>query len=219
VTPVPVTPATEAAPPAQSSLPILPPPELAGPETTPVEAAPAPVATPTNNEGVYWALGGGVALLLGIGAFAFLHRRDRKEEASKHALLAEPAFSQRVQPTAAVGPTPSTPVPHVPEPQDYAAAPRWSPSATKASADSRFPELEAMVAERPSSENPFVTRRARLRRAEFIHRMGHAPQGPAIATHTPEAAIQAPRKRPQQVYNFGTGAVSFRPQGWKPATT
>jgi hypothetical protein len=58
-----------------------------------------------------------------------------------------------------------------------------------------------------------------LRRAEFIHRMGQAPQGDAIAARTPETVAQPPQKRPQQVYNFGTGAVSFRPQGWKPATT
>jgi hypothetical protein len=49
--------------------------------------------------------------------------------------------------------------------------------------------LDAMVAQPPSPENPFVTRKLRLRQARFLLRTGQAPAALPEASAAPHAAV------------------------------
>ena len=85
-------------------------------------------------------------------------------------------------------------------------------------------DLEAMAAAAPTADNPFLTRRNRLRRAHFLlhHEQGansasmhEAPKAPDVAT-TNQSQSQ---RSAQPVYSFGKAPVTYRPAGWKPSTT
>ena len=225
-----VTPAPSESVASTSSLPTITP-----SETMPVEAAPvaaAPASAQSRDNSVYWVLGGGGALLiLGAAAFAMLRRRDSRENAYDAELVRAPApvvARDEVIADPIIAPVVATPRAADPEPvvaEPVAATPAaWAtPTVKTAPAGERFSSLEAMVAEAPSAENPFLTRRKRLRRAEFLMHHGHVPEGPAMVAETvPVAAAVAARTSEQRsaVYDFGNRKpVSFRPQGWKPATT
>jgi hypothetical protein len=88
-------------------------------------------------------------------------------------------------------------------------------------------DLEAMTAAAPSADNPFLTRRNRIRRANFIRRYGHAPHqmvqadaplAQQKAAHVDRGQSTTTARPMQPEYDFG-GAAAYRPQGRKPATT
>lgn len=210
-------------------------------------AAPASVATQTGtDDSVYWMMGGvGAALILGIGSLAFLRRRDRVVEERDEALVtttpswtvpstvedepmplapavaATPAGFSAARTKPARGTEPLADAPRTPAYAAYA-APR-TPALT---GDDRFARLEAMVAEAPSAENPFVTRTKRLRRAAYL--LDHDGETQEAASAHPaqierEEAAPAPVRstehQKQPVFSYGKKPVSFRPNGWKPATS
>lgn len=186
----------------------------------PQTAETAPPAEAGSDETAYWAIGGGLALLLGAGAIAALRRKHESAEAPQPAGIApraaapepgavEPIVAEPVAVMPAMSATPAMPASPPPEPAFHAS-------------ETRFGSLEAMVAAAPSAENPFLTRRNRLRRANFLLRNGQMPatSQAAVPVRTAAAAApaQQPQKAPQPVYSFG-GQASYRPRGWKPATT
>jgi hypothetical protein len=85
---------------------------------------------------------------------------------------------------------------------------------------SDWPELEEMVAEAPSPENPFLTHSKRMRRAKFLLEHGEPQPLSQPVRHTAKdepktAPKSAPKSSP--TYSFG-GKATARPN-WKPATT
>lgn len=224
----------EAAP-AETVAPVISPADLRAMEQRQQTSEAVPASAQATSDTTYWALGaGGAALLLGMGALAFLRRRDRAEEAREDAAIDAPLARPEPVPApsapalsaaaAPVGYSPAaiTAVVATPDASGPTAPARRAPSMT--TGDAYRDRLEAMVAEAPSAENPFRTRRQRLRRAEYILRTGHAPEdlAPAPASPaSPAAPEPAHTRAPQPVYDFGGGRkpVSFRPGGWKPATT
>ncbi|MBN8817119.1 MAG: LPXTG cell wall anchor domain-containing protein [Sphingomonas sp.] len=177
----------------------------AAPQTA--ETAPPPEAG--SDDTAYWAIGGGIALLLGAGAIAALRRKHERAEAPQPAAIAPRAVTREQVAVEPVAVMPAMPASPPPEPAFHAG-------------DARFGSLEAMVAAAPSAENPFLTRRNRLRRANFLLRNGQLPATSQAATPVRTAAAAAPAQQPQKaaqpVYSFG-GQASYRSRGWKPATT
>ncbi len=196
---------------------------------TPVEPAPAATSgdtvspavpasdtasvNPADNSAVEWGLiGGGIVLLGGAGLLAMTRRRRLREENDVvlHAALrrespVEPVvtpepIAERVPARTVITPAPAAPA--------YAMA--------RSSAGTGHGDLDAMVAAPPSAENPFRTRKNRLRRAHFLLRQGNPvvsqSQHAAVADAQPQVA-----KRPAPVFDFG-GNMGQR-RSWRPATT
>ncbi len=176
-----------------------------------VPASDAASVSPADNAAVEWGLiGGGIVLLGGAGLLAMTrHRRLREEnDVVLHAALRR---ESPVEPVATREPV-SEPVPArtviTPAAPAYAMA--------RSSAGTRHGDLDAMVAAPPSAENPFRTRKNRLRRAHFLLRQGN----PVVSQsqHAPVADAQPQvAKRPAPVFDFG-GNVGQR-RSWRPATT
>lgn len=240
-TPPPTQEATEAQE-AQAPLAATVAPDVPNETVVPQGAGESPAATETvaatpqadSDETAYWALGAaGAVLALGAGGLVMLRRRRRGEEAVAPAYV--PAHD-RVAPTSAHEPVVVTQPDAVPvstvapaaRPVEPAAVSATVPAPAAARAanpardlkgDSR---LEAMVAEAPSAENPFRTRRQRLRRASFLLRQGTPPVSSAQEPHRPAQVTPAPAPATeparQPVYSFGAPAAS-RSRGWKPVRT
>ena len=217
VTPV-VTPA-----PVQSAAPINEAPVTPVVEQPVEQAAPAPVTRtnePSGNEALWVVGGAGAALLAGVGALVYFSRRRRGAEAYEETGFDSPSMAREPEPvfaTPGFSVAPAIPVSAADEP---VTAPAWSPATTALARGDQSDDLEAMVAQAPSQENPFLTRKKRLRRAEYLLHKGHTPEtfvDEPVAARDPVAP--AKEKARQPVYNFANGPVSFRPQGWKPATT
>lgn len=179
-----------------------PPAETAPADPVPVaEAAPAPVAAPADEGGDNTlALAGllGIVALGGAGIYAATRRR--------RAVYEEPASQEAAyEPTAAVASPPArlsqpgvmpmarTAEPLVvgtpemvaePEVRRPAAASFAMPGTVPSDPDARRELLERMVAAAPNDENPFTSRKARLRRARLIlqHRESQGIETPSPRT-------------------------------------
>jgi hypothetical protein len=93
--------------------------------------------------------------------------------------------------------------PVVERPQPVASATAMTPAGSLAAGS-----LEAMVAAPPSADNPFLTMRARIRRAKFLLERQElaSPPAPALAVDPAPASTAAkPVDRSQTVYRFGQG--------------
>jgi len=90
-----------------------------------------------------------------------------------------------------------------------------APGTANGSAASR---LEKMVAAKPSAENPFLTRKARLRRAKYI--LEHGAPEPLVqeVAGRAEAPSKESQSKPQPAYSFSKAKNPTR-HSWKPATT
>jgi hypothetical protein len=178
-------------------------------------------------DATYWALGAGAGLLLlGVGVYAFsgAPRRPR---------------SRPIRPATIVSRQPARPA-TAPEfrPANWTQSPalvttQLSPVDQAANLASRDTVLAAMVAAPPSADNPFLTRKNRIRRARFLIAHGRAdiareperlvPERAAEAASLREPAMaasppaQSTARRPQPASSFGAG-IRMRPSGWKPAS-
>jgi hypothetical protein len=205
-----------------------------GANVDPVVTTPAPIATGAatppapvvaDNSSVYWMLGGGAAIvILGAGLVA-TRRRTRPDENLYEETLSEKMV---VTPTASA----AEPVFHssqdvfVPTPAMAMAQAnreaRIEPSTLRGSGPiaPREGELERMVAQAPSAENPFLTRTKRLRRAQFLIRQASNGQSQVVPASSAVAA-KAPSPQPaasrEQVVDFGKLGKGQR-INWRPAT-
>jgi resuscitation-promoting factor RpfA len=138
------------------------------PEPTVADVAPAAASDDAANDTIVYALLGAGAAALGIGGLAIAARRrrriaerdvdsvpmtDRREAPAREPAVARPIPSGAPAPFAFVPPQPR-------QQQRMAASPRAG-----------IGRHEAMVDYGPTSDNPFLTRKNRLRRARFLDRM------------------------------------------------
>ncbi len=162
-----------------------------------VEGATIPiVTTPENKDGLLqWSLIGGALLLVGGAGAASLIRRRRPAQ-SNGVYASTPLMD-----AAPIVPTSLT-----------------APVIADRTASSIQPmgSIQEMVASAPSAENPFLTRKNRLRRANFLMQGGQhvalQPAAPAITVKTP---VQPAREAP--IYDFGRGMRGERRGGFFPA--
>ena len=191
-------------------------PELTDPVSS-TPAQPQPASQPGDQDLLYWGLGGAAALLLlGGAAFAMSRRRNGATSDMREADAyagAYPDTRRAAAPTdRATAPGPTT----VASPSAQPAV--VMPAVAMGERQGSQAGLEAMVAERPSAANPFLTRKNRLRRANFLLRQGEAPAATAPAERSPAPGIAPQPDRSQQVYDFGKGGRGNRPF-WKPVSS
>lgn len=214
-----IAPVTEqTAAPAETVAPVTPAEQAPVTASSDTVSPAVPVADSTNlnpadNTALEWGLiGGSIVLLGGAGLLAMTRRRRLREENDVvlHAALrrespVEPVLTP--EPLAEAVPARSviTPAPAAPA---YAMARPVEGSA--------HGDLDAMVAAAPSAENPFRTRKNRLRRAHFLLRQGNPVASQPQRTTATEVQPQV-AKRPAPVFDFG-GNMGQR-RSWRPATT
>lgn len=163
---------------------------------------------PPADNALLWALGGGALLLAGIGGAAMMRRRRPIED--EDALAVTPAPARAVPPVEPIvakpvmAPAPAAPI-----------AARTHAAPVPASDYDRT--IAAMVAEKPSEENPFLTHAKRLRRARVLLAERTVQDAPATAqSASVEAAAPQQIDRSQTVYRFGNDRA---PSGFlKPRT-
>jgi hypothetical protein len=153
--------------------PAQPAPVTPQPATDPLAqtAAPAPRAEAPDTGSDAGLLAGGAALLaaLGLGGLA-LSRRSRRQPAQSFAVASEPAYAE---PERTIEPTPHPSTAHTIAREELATQPvgerRALPGGpvpqTRAERDAL---LEQMISAPPDADNPFTSRKARLRRARII---------------------------------------------------
>ena len=211
-------------------------------DALPMQAAPkapavAAVVPDDGTEAGYWILGLGAALLVGAGSYAALRRRQVSAvaELEKTMFGYKPVIEQEreIEPFVAVNPADRfkatepelavAPVAEVTEPDQVSAA--ISPASSERPIAASTPEIsgdlasrrEAMIAEAPSTANPFLTRKNRLRRANFLLAR-NANELVLEQPSTPSVSAQSAKEKPadaiQISYAFGKNSV--RPPVLKP---
>lgn len=174
-----------------------------GSDAVSAQAAPADQAASTDQPGdaALWAAVGAGALLL-AGGIAMASRRRRSIDGRP---IEEGArVIERDEYAPATPPAAIEPVVYPAASQVHAEAqPRTVPvAATKQG--SRAELVEAMAAERPSAANPFLTRRNRRRRADFLLRTG-ADGTPVAAASASTPGAHADRQQPDRYGSFRIG--------------
>jgi len=154
--------------------------------------------------------GGAVVLLGGLGLLAMRRRRPDADAMYKedYAPAASPVV-ESASPAIAEQPL-------VAAPAFAATAPSYKRAHMDAGSSTHaHGSLEAIAAAEPSTANPFLTRKNRLRRAHFMLRQQDAPTYADARVEAPVATQE--QRRPSPVYDFGGGAN--RRRGFRPATT
>lgn len=200
----------------------------------------APLAQPTPspvtqvaaqpNDGTetgYWILGIGAVLLLGAGSYTAF-RRKPEGSAPETMVGYKPLVGQerQAQPFVAVNPADrfksdeQGPIaaPHTPEMEQFVASDMVAPVASaRPAAVSTYDATgdlgsrrEAMIAEPPSAANPFLTRKNRLRRANFLlarsadELLLDKAESPSVEA---PVAAEKPANTLQVSYAFGKGSL------------
>ena len=185
-------------------------------------AAQTPPATQTQpavaDDSNMWAIVGGTGAVLLLGGAAYALQRRRKIEPSD---AKAPAFEPR---SARVDSVPSRPVAPAEAVPDAKVTPQFAHRTVSKTTPATAGDLESMAAAAPTAENPFVTRRNRLRRANFLlnHGQGERVMSSSEAVKAPEMATarqSQSQQSAQPVYSFGKAPVTYRPVGLKPSTT
>ncbi len=197
--------AAEATP---AATPVTTPPAAPARAATETPAAePTPAAAPVEagrsdnaDQALTWGLAGGALLLVGLaGALAFRRRRAAREiDVPEEGVTLHTPEGIVTVPDSAVMPELRAPAVAAPAPVHAA------PASPLAAADHQHGSLEAMVAAPPSAANPFLTRRNRMRRAQFL--MARQARGAMEAPSPVGEASSAPSAhldRSQTVYSFG----------------
>lgn len=161
-----------------------------------------------------WLLpAGGVLLLLGGATVAVMMRR-RTNDGIDNVLVPAGAM-QRAAPAPVIPPATFAELDPIAQPVP-AQVGRHATASKNPPVGSDAAQLEAMIAEAPSPENPFLTRKKRLCRADFLMRQGGV--GESTRQEMPvtpaEPAPEVARTSTQKVsptYSFGTkGTVKPR---------
>lgn len=155
-------------------------------------------ATDADSDGALWAAAGAGALLL-AGGIALAARRRRPE-----AVLTDENRPSVIERDKVSTPPVVAPVTSVVAPQ------RASDFASQGAVSSDEPVrhlvvVDAMASDRPTAENPFLTRRNRRRRADFLLRTGQAEPAPAAAPPGRGQAPHADRVQPDRYSSFRIG--------------
>lgn len=155
---------------------------LAQTAAPPPPAATAPRAKAPDADSDAGLLAGGAALLvaLGLGGFA-LSRRSRRQSAQSFAYASEPAYASPERAAEArVAPLPDPLIEPTPHPSPAQAIGQeelaTQPAGERFAMDGPVPQtraerdalLERMISAPPDADNPFTSRKARLRRARII---------------------------------------------------
>ncbi len=145
----------------------------------------APASEPVAGASFWLIIGATVlAVLASLASLIFLSRRDGGT--TRRAQPAERAAQSWTQPLAEA-------------PARKVATPAASmPAAGPGALGTEAKRLDAMVKAAPSADNPFLTRRNRIRRANFILAKGHAPAVAVLAPAEP-AVVEKPARREQLV--------------------
>lgn len=188
---------SDARPSAIVTTPVLPAPTVADEEAALEEAV-----AETGDDGVAWALGiGALAFLAGVGAIAYGGRSTPRRD-----MVADDG-SPAVSPDRELAPTPVTDDRAQEAQREYmgedelasrkivaeSASTGWHGPASDLDA-----RREAMIAEAPTAANPFLTRRNRLRRADFLLRQEEASRLDQVMQEDPVAALAAEPARSTQ---------------------
>lgn len=210
-------------------------------QTAPKAPAVAAVAPDDGTEAGYWILGLGAALLVGAGSYAALRRKQVSAiaEPEKTMFGYKPVIEQEreIEPFVAVNPADRfkatehelavAPMAEVKEPSEVSAevSAAIAPASSERPIAASTPEIsddlasrrEAMIAEAPSTANPFLTRKNRLRRANFLLAKSadelvlEQPASHSVAT---QRLPKKPSDAIQISYAFGKGGL--RPPALKP---
>lgn len=209
--PAAVSPAT--AIPAETSTPEAP--QASENISTAPVLPPVPASIPARaddgTETGYWILGFGTVLLLGAGAYAALRRRAVPPAEQRVENSTYTAADVQSHPEAVVASPVIVPV--LEDPQEAPISRRVTSNLSQPCGD-KATRRGVMIAAQPSAENPFLTRKNRLRRANFLLAQEGAglDQGQVPAD---TARPSTPSVQPIQVsYGFGRGAL--RPPVLKP---
>lgn len=224
-TPAPAKIDAERTPVEAAPAPIVAPPSTADtvPTPAPVAEAPAPAPVQTADNGMSdeakFAMGAGAVAILAAGAaFAMRRRKDPANEDVAPVAYepvsapVAPVLSEEpvVQVRPARQPAMATTTADAPYVQPVYTDQRVQPVSSAAPATS----LEAMIAEQPTAANPFLTRRNRLRRANFLLSQQETGNRVEARQEEPVAARQGQtvtkEVRTQPVYDFGKVSTGWR---------
>ncbi len=198
---------------------------------TAATVAPVEQAAPaTADSGNMWAIVGGTGAVLLLGGAAYALSRRRKIVSGEVVETSYEPQSARVADVpvgaAAGGLTPAATIDAPAKPLERQPVATVTPQFARSGATAPMVggDLEAVAAAAPTADNPFLTRRNRLRRANFLlHREqspNAAPQRETVNAPNVATANQAQSQRSAQpVYSFGKAPVTYRKAGWKPSTT
>jgi hypothetical protein len=195
---------------------------LAAAQPVPVTQPSAAAANADVDNAALWALGAGSLLFVGGLGVVALSRSGRKPDPARAGRAKAHASAASKTPVDVQPAVAAEAAIAVPEP--VLVNTKASHRRAKA-ANSDWPELEEMIAEAPSAENPFLTRSKRMRRAKFLLEHGepqplsqpvrHAAKDEPQAA--PKAAAKTANAKSSPTYSFG-GKATPR-SNWKPATT
>ncbi|MGD9809758.1 MAG: hypothetical protein AB7U35_00300 [Sphingobium sp.] len=210
--------------PSEATVPVTP-------VAIPPQAAISQLNAPDDEANAVWIVGLGLAFALGAAGFMMMRRRktgvasdpvtDRVYEDKWVEPFVPSATATAVEQPVLVSEEPATTdearIVHEPAPMAFrkpAASSLARPVPVES--DGFAYQREDMIAQRPSAQNPFLTRKNRLRRANFLLRDQQAPLDEA-GRLAPEPEAQAePAKRPMQVTytvpggNVGRGVLRPR---------
>jgi len=223
--PVPANNVAERTPIEAAPAPVVTPTSTADtvPTPAPVAEAPAPAPVQTVDNGMSdeakFAMGAGAVAILAAGAaFAMRRRKDPANEDVAPVAYepvsapVAPVLSEEpaVQVRPARQPAMATTAADAPYVQPAYSDERVQPVSSVAPATS----LEAMMAEQPTAANPFLTRRNRLRRANFLLSQQETGNRVEPRRKEPVAARQGQtvtkEVRSQPVYDFGKVSTGWR---------
>lgn len=178
---------------------------------TPVATGEVAQSTANPNDNEFWLeVGGGVGIALlgaiGVGALAM---RGRRREVIDEPFV--PATEHVVDNDVAMAPMPVAAAPAMAAPVPIRPAATATTGDAYVNADGRtVGRFEAAAEHGPTPDNPFLTRRARVRRARFYDRRERLARGEGQMPAAPIAQPSiAPRPAPQEqvTYVFGKGGA------------
>lgn len=176
------------------------------PATTAAPAdTPRATAADQPGDGALWAaVGAGALLLVGGAAVASRRRRPEHDIIDDRERVIDPDRVAPAEPVIApvAAPTPAPAAATAPKPVIAPVTARRDVGEIEPG--SRFEMVDRMASESPSAANPFLTRRNRRRRADFLLRTG-AVEGATAPAEAATVATTADRIQPDRYGSFQIG--------------